>query len=127
MEMIENFSQHNVDDFILESFQLTQLLIDKLLNEYDSDNISRFVEVSSLLSQALLPKGHVLREAIKEQHIGLLSVLKALAKAMENQDILAQEELINYELRDNLTQWKINLLPQLKIAQRESHSILIQN
>lgn len=127
MEMIENFSQHNVDDFLNESFQLTQMLIEKILNNYDSDQISRFVEVSSLLSQAILPKGHALRENIRTQHISLLGILKGLASAMENQDTIAQEELINYELRDNLTQWKINLLPLLKKAQHESRSILIQN
>lgn len=127
MEMIENFSQHHVDNFLAESFLLTQQLIEKILTDYDSDQMSRFIEVSSLLSQAILPKGHVLRDHIRNQHIGLLSILKALASAMENQDDLAQEELINYELRDNLTQWKINLLPQLKKAQHESRSILIQS
>lgn len=127
MEMIENFSQHQVDDFLNESFQLTQLLIEKILQNYDPDQISRFVEVSSLLSQAVLPKGHSLREQVRNQHIGLLSILKALASATENQDTIAQEELINYELRDNLTQWKINLLPLLKKAQSESRSILIQS
>lgn len=127
MEMIENFSQHNVDDFLAESFKLTQLLIEKILQDYDSDQISRFVEVSSLLSQAILPKEHSLRESIRNQHISLLSILKGLASAMENQDTIAQEELINYELRDNLTQWKINLLPQLKKAQLESRSFLIQS
>ena len=127
MEMIENFSQHNVDSFLDESFKMTQLLVEKVLQNYDSDHISQFVEVSSLLSQAILPKGHALRDNIREQHISLLSILKALASAMENEDTLAQEELINYELRDNLTQWKINLLPQLKKALHESHSILIQN
>lgn len=51
---------------------------------------------------------------VKELEIHLLSVLKALVPAKERNDIIMLCDLLEYELIDNLTQWKIKTIPNLK-------------
>jgi hypothetical protein len=43
-----------------------------------------------------------------------LSVIKALLPAKEKNDVVMLCDLLEYELIDNLTQWKIKVLPELK-------------
>lgn len=51
---------------------------------------------------------------LHELEIHLLSVLKAITKAKELGDLLMLCDLIEHELLDNLKQWKIAALPELK-------------
>ncbi len=51
---------------------------------------------------------------IQKLDIHLLSVLKALIPAKEKGDIIMLCDLLEYELIDNLTQWKIKIIPSLK-------------
>jgi hypothetical protein len=53
-------------------------------------------------------------QAIQNLEIHLLSVLKALVPAKENNDYIMLCDLLEYELIDNLTQWKIKIIPNLK-------------
>jgi hypothetical protein len=53
-------------------------------------------------------------ESIQKLEIHLLSVIKALLLAKEKEDIIMLCDLLEYELVDNLTQWKIKILPELK-------------
>lgn len=53
-------------------------------------------------------------ENIQKLEIHLLSVIKALLQAKEKNDIIMLCDLLEYELVDNLTQWKIKVLPELK-------------
>jgi hypothetical protein len=53
-------------------------------------------------------------ESIQKLEIHLLSVMKALLQAKEKNDIIMLCDLLEYELVDNLTQWKIKVLPELK-------------
>ena len=53
-------------------------------------------------------------EVIQNLEIHLLSVLKALLPAKERGDIIMLCDLLEYELVDNLTQWKIKAIPALK-------------
>ncbi len=53
-------------------------------------------------------------ESIQKLEIHLLSVLKALVGAKEKEDVIMLCDLLEYELMDNLTQWKIKVLPELK-------------
>lgn len=77
-------------------------------------DVSQFVELTTLLSKAVLTKSHQSFERIKASHVHLLFVLKGMNQAQLKQDYVALEELIKYELKDNLTQWKIDLIPQIK-------------
>ncbi|MFA7613559.1 MAG: hypothetical protein WCY48_04925 [Candidatus Caldatribacteriota bacterium] len=73
-------------------------------------NISSFVEISTLAAKY----AKVTNPELKDSHISLLFIMKAINNAFLKSDWDALEELIKYELKDNLTQWKINLIPQLK-------------
>jgi hypothetical protein len=79
-----------------------------------TNDVSQFVELTTLLSKTIMVrKGQTISE-IKQSHISLLFIMKALNQAQLKQDYVALEELIKYELKDNLTQWKIDLIPQMK-------------
>ena len=105
--------------------------IQKLITAYNSGNIEEandhFVEVIELMDlyiQLITKVYSVLRnelknlsfkdEGIQKLEIHLLSVMKALLQAKEKEDIIMLCDLLEYELVDNLTQWKIKVLPELK-------------
>lgn len=77
-------------------------------------DISKFVELTSLLSKLVMSRKNKTIPGIKASHIHLLFILKAMNQAHNKQDYVALEELIKYELKDNLTQWKIDLIPQTR-------------
>ncbi len=56
----------------------------------------------------------VVREEMLRIKLHLLSVLRALADHVRAGDRLAVHDLITEELRDNLTLWKINVLPLMR-------------
>lgn len=51
---------------------------------------------------------------VKELQIHLLSVLKAITGAHKKNDTIMLTDLLEFELKDNLTQWKILVIPHLK-------------
>lgn len=57
-------------------------------------------------------------KALYDLEIHLLSVLKSLIPAHEKNDIIMLCDLLEYELIDNLTQWKISVIPKLKKLQQ---------
>ncbi|WPU65503.1 hypothetical protein [Peredibacter starrii] len=79
-----------------------------------TQDIGQFVELTTLLSKTIMSRKQQTIPGIKESHIHLLFILKAMNQAQTKQDLVALEELIKYELKDNLTQWKIDLIPQTK-------------
>lgn len=79
-----------------------------------TSDVSQFVEITTLISKVMMNRKHSVFMEIKESHIQLLFILKGVVQAQQKQDLVALEDLIKYELRDNLTQWKIDLIPQTK-------------
>lgn len=79
-----------------------------------SSDITNFVEVTTLISKILTAKKKISLPIIKQSHIHLLFVLKGINQAQQKHDSLVLEDLIKYELKDNLTQWKIDLIPLIK-------------
>lgn len=58
----------------------------------------------------------------KTAKIHLLSILKGIKAAHASNDTLMLVDLLEYELKDNLTQWKIRVFPQIKqLIQLASH------
>ncbi|MBC7429702.1 MAG: hypothetical protein H7336_13885 [Bacteriovorax sp.] len=105
--------------------------IHKLTAQYNEGNLDEanesFVEVIELMDlyiQLVTRVYRVLRtdlkvmnfkdESIQKLEIHLLSVMKALLQAKEKNDTIMLRDLLEYELVDNLTQWKIKILPELK-------------
>lgn len=75
--------------------------------------VQLFAKIHSTLKRVVdLPKET--SENIQKLDIHLLSVLKALIPAKEKNDIIMLCDLLEYELVDNLTQWKIKIIPNLK-------------
>lgn len=76
-----------------------------------------FVQLMSKINSTLKKnsgKGFVKSETIKKLEIHLLSVLKALIPAKEKEDIIMLCDLLEYELIDNISQWKCQAIPELK-------------
>jgi len=72
-----------------------------------------FLKYSSQYMRKTLPS-EGLREEILRIKLHLLSVLRALSDQLKLNDRNAVHDLITEELRDNLTLWKINVLPLLR-------------
>ena len=53
-------------------------------------------------------------ENIQKLEIHLLSIMRAILQAKEKEDVVMLCDLLEYELIDNLVQWKIKVLPELK-------------
>lgn len=62
-----------------------------------------------------------IREEMVKIKLHLLSVLRSLVESVRAKDKIAAHDLLTEELRDNLTMWKIKVLPMLRPA-RQSHS-----
>lgn len=100
---------NSIETFIPEKeFHWNQQLMTMSLD------ITNFVEVTTLISKILTAKKKITIPAIKQSHIHLLFVLKGINQAQQKHDSLVLEDLIKYELKDNLTQWKIDLIPLIK-------------
>jgi len=104
--------------------------IQKLIGHYNQGDMDlanqNFVEVIELMDLYIQLVSRVYRvlrvelktmqkdESIQKLEIHLLSVMKALLQAKEKNDTIMLCDLLEYELADNLTQWKIKVLPELK-------------
>lgn len=82
-----------------------------------ADQLSRMVSVFNLLyrdSKAVAIGKQAGDQQLKQVQIHLLSVLKAIKSAQNTGDKPMLIDLLEYELQDNLTQWKIKAIPKLK-------------
>lgn len=76
-----------------------------------------FIQLLSRIQRTL--RGHLASKwekpaDVQQLEIHLLSILKALVPAKEKNDIIMLCDLLEYELVDNLKQWKIKALPSLR-------------
>ncbi len=108
------------------TYQIQKLISFYTAGELDQAN-ETFIEVVDLMDlyiQLITKVYKVIRkelnvqsfkdESVQKLEIHLLSVIKALLQAKEKNDIIMLCDLLEYELIDNLTQWKIKVLPELK-------------
>jgi hypothetical protein len=112
-----------IDNVIEKIAQLTVLYTENKAAEANQ-MFTEVVEIMDLFVQ-LMTKIH---STIRRQHperlqanktlqaleIHLLSIMRALLPAKEKEDIIMLCDLLEYELVDNLTQWKIQAIPALK-------------
>ena len=121
-------------DFLAQAIVLSQELLSDIFSKINSvadltpereyiwnnqlmsltSDVSQFVEITTLISKVMMNRKDSVFMEIKESHIQLLFILKGVVQAQQKQDLFALEDLIKYELKDNLTQWKIDLIPQTK-------------
>jgi len=99
---------------LIEDFQSTEERIRNFRITRLTQSLSQFVELTTLFSKLLMVKRNINIPEIKQSHIHLLFILKGVAQAQQKQDLFVLEDLIKHELKDNLTQWKIDLIPQAR-------------
>ncbi len=81
------------------------------------DLMDLYIQLISKVYQVIrtdMPDKSFKDENLQKLEIHLLSVIKALVQAKEKNDVIMLCDLLEYELIDNLTQWKIKVLPELK-------------
>ena len=100
---------NSIENFVPEK----EYYWNQTLSDLSSD-ITKFVELTTMLSKLLMAHKKVATPEIKQSHIHLLFVLKGINQARQKHDSVVLEDLIKYELKDNLTQWKIDLIPLIK-------------
>ncbi len=81
------------------------------------DFIDLFIQLVTRIHRTLkanLGENYRKSKTVQNLEIHLLSVLKAIIPAKEREDVIMLCDLLEYELMDNLTQWKIRAIPELK-------------
>lgn len=81
------------------------------------DIMDLYVQLMSKIHKTLktnLPNNYSKSKTIQQLEIHLLSILKGLIPAKEKNDLIMLCDLLEYELIDNLTQWKIKAIPELR-------------
>lgn len=134
MSDLQSIAPNRVDRIYSESYSLVTALITDLIHQCEhftdikasgdnswnqrlsrlSMDVTQFVEMISLFSKFLKKNFLFSNEELKSPLFHLLSLMKAINIANQKMDFLVVDELINHELKDNLIQWKIIFLPQLK-------------
>ncbi len=130
-EKIVNNNLIHLIDSLLAHIETTSDLSSELVNYIKSeDTVNRTVKLNTLNeSLDIFVKGVIMLHSkykafeqytpmemntLKTAEIHMLSILKGIKMALEKSDDIILMDLIEYELRDNLTQWKIRVLPKLK-------------
>ena len=122
LESMESFLQYidQINDKITlcskfiknEQFQLSDTILMDI-----TETIHTFIRLVGQVHQNLITDSdHRLKSGstIKQLEIHLLSVLKAVLYAKKKNDNVMLIDLLEHELKDNLTQWKISAIPQIK-------------
>ncbi|MCT4642533.1 MAG: hypothetical protein N4A33_09590 [Bacteriovoracaceae bacterium] len=81
------------------------------------ENIDLTIQLIGQLHKALSINNDIKQAngfSIKELEIHLLSIVKGINIANKNHDNIMLTDLLEYELKDNLTQWKIQAIPFIK-------------
>jgi len=130
-----NFDQKKtfMSDIIYETHELANKIIDQIINVSihlsddikDNKNLQKvtciiqavdtFVQSISFITKNIKNTETDFHSLpFKQLHIHLLSVMKAINTAQNTQDYIMLADLLEYELKDNLTQWKILIMPTLR-------------
>jgi hypothetical protein len=127
-------SQEEMSDFLTQGISLSSDLLSDLLFQIQNlplysceqelqwnrklsqiiSDVGQFVELTTLCSKYMSQKMKIELPMIKASHVHLLFVMKGIIQANQKKDAVVLDDLIKYELKDNLTQWKIDLLHQMK-------------
>lgn len=122
LDSIESFQSYI--DQLFEKITLTskffnngqQQLGDTVLIDI-TDTIHTFISLISQVHKNLIVDSDLKLKCgstIKQLEIHLLSVIKAILYAKKKGDDIMLIDLLEHELKDNLTQWKISAIPQIK-------------
>ena len=123
-------------DIIIEKIQTLTQLYNENKKERANLLFSEIIEIMDLFVQLMSRIYTTMKNSDQEAvnksktvqnlEIHLLSVMKALVPAKEKNDIIMLCDLLEYELIDNLTQWKIKAIPELKLM-KQAHKESLKN
>jgi hypothetical protein len=99
----------------LKSDQALAIIFDQVMS------FSEFLTLTATYIQKLSPHNDFL-----PLKLHLLSILKALKSSISHNDQVAVHDLITEELKDNLTRWKITILPLAKNYRAQNREMLNQ-
>jgi hypothetical protein len=109
----------SIDDYKNLDAKDNQSVLDQILHQVMT--FTEFLTLAAKYLQHLSPASDFL-----PLKLHLLSVLKALQVSVKNNDSIATHDLITEELRDNLTRWKITILPLAKSHKIQNREIFTQ-
>lgn len=114
-------------DVLTEKIQDLVLLYQDNKVDEANEKFSDIIEIVDLFVQLMTKINRTLKsqlgnkfqksDSVQNLEIHLLSIIKGLLPAKENNDVIMLCDLLEYELIDNLTQWKIKAIPELKSLQ----------
>lgn len=109
-DKVLNKIQQTAEEFKTDNDQTAMLQLSTII-----DAVDLFIKTVNYTYSTLSDKED-LEELlpIKELQIHLLSIIKAIHSANQKSDYIMLTDLLEHELKDNLTQWKILVLPILK-------------
>jgi hypothetical protein len=108
-KLVELYTQGNTDE---ANYVFTEII--EVMDLY----IQLVTKIHNTIRKAM-PTRFAKDQNMQDLEIHLLSILKALIPAKEKNDIIMLCDLLEYELIDNLTQWKIKVIPALKKLKEE--------
>ncbi len=89
--------RHDITDADL---YFMQLLLENAVNEPLGNGLQLFMRLTAILSKSFPEETHI-------QQITMLSIIKGIKIALEKNDHFMLQDLIDFELKDSLKQWKI--------------------
>jgi hypothetical protein len=114
-----------LDDEILQNDSYSRFFLKKVFDALDV-LISIIIKLHKFIDFNQ-EENRVLLKNMKASEMHLFSIIKAIQHAVKKDDDIIICDLLEHELTDNLKQWKINIIPQLrqKISPVNSSSVKI--
>jgi hypothetical protein len=88
-------------------------------NHNDLDEAISALEIVILFFNELVPllpidRREIIVKELKEVEFSLLCLLKAICASCKKQDYFMLKDLLEFELKDNLSEWKVKIISKLK-------------
>ncbi|MBH47607.1 MAG: hypothetical protein CME71_05505 [Halobacteriovorax sp.] len=125
-----------IDNIVAQIAELTAAY-QECRTEESQQLFAEVIEITDLFIQLVSRIQKTLRSHLQEKwqkphsvsqlEIHLLSILKAIVPAKEKNDLIMLCDLLEYELVDNLKQWKIKALPELRSLRQACDSTIPSN
>ena len=123
----------------IESIRLTVLQLSQSKADDENFDEKKFFEMIEMLDDFIgvisdiyktLKKthcsGNFCVKKVQSLEIHLLFVLKALFAAKHKEDFFMLRDLLKYELMNNIVQWKIKVVPELKKMKKKSTQRVVE-
>ena len=101
-----------LDDEILQNNSYSRFFLKKVFDALDV-LISIIIKLHNFIDFNQ-EENRVLLKNMKASEMHLFSIIKAIQHAVKKDDDIIICDLLEHELTDNLKQWKINIIPQLR-------------